>query len=179
MGDVAGVVATPVSVVPAGAFVSSVGAVSIADTSGWGSTGETGVGSVSLAGTVGAVSLADVAAEGLVAAGASFLPKKLPKIEFRLFALGAVSRGVVLIAEGSAVLVEGSASEAEGSTGVLAAARGSSVFVLSAVEPSRGTTGLPTTRDASNDQQRQEKVRIVLTNGGGIERLRLHDSIAL
>lgn len=149
-GEVVGVVAAAVSDVAAAALVSSVGAVSVTGTSSWGATWETGAGSVSLAGTIGAVSLAGVVAEGLVVAGVSFLPKKLLKIEFRLFALGALSCGVVLTAEGSpAVVAEGSVVVvAAGSTGVLAAARGSSVFVLS---PSTGTTGLPITRAALTD----------------------------
>lgn len=132
-GVVVGVVAGAVSVVVAGALVSRVGAVSFTTLPVWGA-GEVVAASVSLAGTAGAGSWVAVLVVGVVVEEGSFLPKSPPKIELRLFALGAVSRAVV---------VAGVSGAAVGTAASVAATDGSSVL-LSPV----GTTGFSITREA-------------------------------
>lgn len=99
--------------------------------SSWGAVANTPIGSASLTGTTGATS-------SLVGLVTSFLPKKLPKIEFLLAGLGAVSRaGVTAVGKASLVVVP--------AVGSIAAAEAISP-APAVLTPSVGTTGSATTR---------------------------------
>ena len=105
----------------------------------WGAVADTAAGSTSLAGTTGAAS-------SLVGLETSFLPKKLPKIEFLLFGFAALSRE----ATAAAGLVSVAAVSVAGSTApvvAVSAAMGSAA--PTDLAPSVGTTGSAMTRLAT------------------------------
>ena len=143
-----GVVVAPGVVDPAAvagaseATVPVVGSVGLSVTgfSSWGAVFETVDGS-SFVATLGAVS----AVVG-VAAG-SFLPKRPPKRDARLFGFGAVS----LVPEA------GAASEVTGAAVVFSTLLAGADSTTPAVSPPAGKTGSPTTREATRVSEAYEK----------------------